>query len=291
MRKSLFCFCLILILAFSGALPAAACWSMPVPFEIISDCENKVFVFIPYLEERSDDAYAALYEIIGDERRLIYEVEDLSSFAYESNFHFSADMKHFARIFPPYSMYAFEVFSYGIRTRVVMRDAFIEDYESAERFTSIGPSYTVRWRIEEDLYDDTTIIVNTCEGTVYFDLAAARFEWEEILPISYEAPPEILIVQIFQDYQEPDLSVVTYEPPPKDLLVMAPQIQNSPNMTFEENSTMIFGLDSQTLVQIIVSIVNVLLLIAVVFGIIFLARFISKANKAIDIWLAQNKEK
>ena len=73
----------------------------------------------------------------------------MASFAYESNFYFSDDMMHFARIFPPYGMSAFEVFSGGIRTRVVTRDDFIDDYASIESDSSIGPSYTVTWKIEE----------------------------------------------------------------------------------------------------------------------------------------------
>ena len=125
-------------------------------------------------------------------------VEDLSSFAYESNFHFSTDMMHFARIFPPFGMYAFEVFSYGVRTRVVLRSDFIEDYASIESISSIGPFYTVTWRIEEDTVQNATITINTDEDSaIFFDLATARFHSEDVLPINYEAPSMVYPVPLF----------------------------------------------------------------------------------------------
>ena len=100
-------------------------------------------------------------------------------------------MMHFARVFPPYGMPAFEVYSYGIRTRVVMRNDFIEDYGNIESLTSIGPFYTVRWRIEENLTQNTIITINTNEDSaVLFDLAAARFHFENILSVP-PMPPEL----------------------------------------------------------------------------------------------------
>jgi len=199
MKKLILCVCLALMIALSYALPVSACWMAPEPFEILSDDGNRVFVFIP-LENSFDDAYAAVYEIIEGERRLLYTVEDLSSFAYEGNFHFSADMMHFARVFPPYGMNTFEVFSHGIRTRVVTRDNFIEDYASVEAETSIGPFYTVTWKIEEYAPRDNAITISTSEGnTLVFDLAEARFDFEpspptydEALPIEY---PDDVIIQ------------------------------------------------------------------------------------------------
>ena len=52
---------------------------------------------------------------------------------------------------------------------------------------------------------------------------------------------------------------------------------------------MITGLDLLTVVQVIFQIVNLSLLAAAVLGIVFLVRFISKANRALDIWLEKNK--
>ena len=185
----------VVLLLFVSVTPALACWRAPEPFEIFSDDGSKVFVFTPSEDSSRANAYAALYEIINNERQLVYAVENLSSFAYESNFHFSADMMHFARVFPPWGMDTFEVFSYGIRTRVVLRSDFIEDYASTEAFTSIGPSYTVTWRIDEHTSQDATITIRTDEGIVYFDLAAARFDWETVLPAYYETPPTPIQVQ------------------------------------------------------------------------------------------------
>jgi len=45
-------------------------------------------------------------------------------------------------------MPVFEVFSYGVRTRVVMRSDFIEDYASYDVLLSTGPMYTVNWQAE-----------------------------------------------------------------------------------------------------------------------------------------------
>jgi len=191
MKKAALALCLVLVFTFSSALQAFACWNAPEPFEIISDDGSKIFVFIPD-EYGLDIAYAAIYEIINNEKQLVYSVEDLASFAYKSNFHFGADMMHFARVFPGHGTSAFEVFSYGVRTRVVMRSDFIEDYDSAKGFTSIGPMYTVIWRIEENSTQNTTITINTDEdNAILFDLATAKFTWENVSPLRYEALPEV----------------------------------------------------------------------------------------------------
>jgi len=171
--------------AFSGALIASACWDAPESFEIFSEDKGRVFVFIPDKYGMYNNTYAAVYEIIEGRRYVIYNVEDLSSFAYKSNFHFSADMMHFARTFPP--MDAFEVFSNGVRTRVVTRGDFIEDFASTVGFTSIGPSYTIRWRIEEHSPYADTIAISTDEGNTFvFDIVAARFCFEHRRITSHE---------------------------------------------------------------------------------------------------------
>jgi len=185
MMKKLIMLTIVLTMLFTLSNPVQvwACWMAPEPFEIVSDDGSKVFVFIP-VENSTDSAYAAVYEIIENERHLVYSVEDLSSFAYKGNFHFSTDMRHFARIFPGHGMSTFEVFSYGIRTRVVLRSDFIENYDSIEAYMSIGPAYTVTWRIEENSVQNTTITIHTDEDNVFFfDLATARFDSENILPV------------------------------------------------------------------------------------------------------------
>jgi len=203
MKKTFICLCLTLVFIFSSPLLVSACWMAPESLEIVSGDGSKVFVFVPD-GYGSDVAHAVVYEIINNERHLVYSVEDLSSFAYESNFHFSADMMHFARRFPPPGMPAFEVFSYGERTRVVMRSDFIEDYASGGEFTSIGPTYTVSWRIEDHPPQDTTIIISTGEDSaILFDLATATFNWEDILPAHYETPTEVSPAPIYQPQNSP----------------------------------------------------------------------------------------
>ncbi|MCL2837407.1 MAG: hypothetical protein FWE00_11860 [Defluviitaleaceae bacterium] len=188
MRKSFLFICLMLAFAFSNTLPVAACWMAPEPFEIISEDGSRIFVFTPD-EYGSADAYAAVYEIIDNERQIVYKVEGLASFAYEGNFYFSSDMTHFVRTFPAPGTPVFEAFANGVRTRVVMRSDFIEDYTSEEGLTSIGPSYTVNWRIEEHSPQNGTITISTDEGNaVIFDLATARFDSENALPVRFEAP-------------------------------------------------------------------------------------------------------
>jgi len=233
MRKAFLFLCLALVFIFSNPLPVSACWMAPEPFEIVSDDGSKVFVFIPD-EYGSDIARAAVYEIINNERQLVYSVEGLSSFAYESNFHFSADMMHFARRFPPPGMSAFEVFSYGARTRVVMRSDFIEDYAVEKGFTSIGPEYTVSWRIEEHSYQDAIITINTDEASaILFDLATARFSWEYI---HYETPTEISPVPIYQTPHSPASIIETNV---ENSNAPAIQAQNSPILIFVVVGTVI----------------------------------------------------
>ena len=194
MKKSLLCFCLMLVFAIFHAMPVAACWAAPKPFEIFSEDGGKVFVFTPDADSAAS-AEAAVYEIADSERRLVYAVEDLSSFAYEANFFFSSDMNHFARMFNGYGLEIFEVFSNGIRTRTVLRSDIIDDYASEIGFTSIGPMYAVNWRIEYFSPGEAMLTISTGEGNTFlFDLTNARFTTESAPYEHYEAPPNPLSV-------------------------------------------------------------------------------------------------
>jgi hypothetical protein len=208
----------------SVAFQVAACWRAPETFDIFSEDGSKVFVFIPDEYSRGN-AYAAVYEIVNNERQLIYAVEDLASFAYEGNFHFSNDMTHFIRTFPAPGMPVFEAFTNGIRTRVVMRSDFIENYAGEEGFTSIGPSYTVNWQIEEHSPYIDTIAINTGEGNIlFFDLATARFTSEETL--IDETPYEETPVPVLQTQPSPiaiSNIVSLNEPESEDPPVPVPQ--------------------------------------------------------------------
>jgi len=180
MRKIGLCFCLIALLILSAAVPVSACWAQPLPFEILSEDGSRVFVFDPD-QYGMGIANAAVYEIINGERQLVYTVEDLASFAYESNFHFSTDMAHFIRTFPAPGIPVFEVFSYGERTRIVLRSDFIEDYSEAGRFTSIGPEYNVGWQIEERSPNGVAITISTGEGNTFvFDITTAEFIGDDL---------------------------------------------------------------------------------------------------------------
>ncbi|MCL2565043.1 MAG: S-layer homology domain-containing protein [Defluviitaleaceae bacterium] len=176
MKKIGFCFCLMVVLVLSAVMPVLACWAQPIPFEILSEDRSRVFVFVPD-EYGTTTAYAAVYEIANNERQLIYTVEDMTSFAYEGNFHFSLDMTHFIRTFPAPGMPVFEVFSYGVQTRVVQRRNFIENYAAEEDFfLSIGPAYIVNWQIENRLSNGDTITISTGEGNTFvFDIRAGEF--------------------------------------------------------------------------------------------------------------------
>ena len=177
------CFCLNLILVLSNTMQIAACWEAPTPFEIFSADGSRVFVFDP-TENGAGNAFAAVYEILNNERKLFYTIDELSSFAYEGNFHFSNDMTHFVRTFPAPGIPAFEVFSNGIRTRTVLRSDFIENYsdDGAAPVTSIGPTYKINWRFEEKVLDNDIIVISTDEGNTFlFDLTTARFNTEDNL--------------------------------------------------------------------------------------------------------------
>ena len=64
-----------------------------------------------------------------------------------------------------------------------MRNDFIENYADAGYFTSIGPTYTINWRIEEHFQNDTIKITTDEDNTLFFDLATARFDTEEVLHV------------------------------------------------------------------------------------------------------------
>jgi len=177
MKKIVLCVCLIAILVLSAVVPVSACWPPPAPFEVVSGDGNRVFVFDPTQYDMGN-ANAAVYEIVNSERQLLYTVEDLATFAYRENFHFTADLTHFIRTFPnPGMSYAFEVFSYGVRTRVVLRSDFIEDYTAARMgVTSVCPPYAVGWQIIDRSLDGDTFTIYTGESSTFvFDIRASEF--------------------------------------------------------------------------------------------------------------------
>ena len=189
-------FFLAVLLIFVSAVPALASWAAPEPFEVFSEDGTRVFVFTPGAYG-TGSAHAAVYTINGaapnQERQVVYTVVDLSSFAYESNFYFSSDMNHFARMFNPSGSPIFEVFSNGIRTRTVFRNDIIENHSSTEAETSIGPRYTVNWTIESFSPEEAILTISTGEdNTFLFDLARAEFVAERTLSNDYEDTTEPL---------------------------------------------------------------------------------------------------
>ena len=190
MRKLSLCICLVLVFTLFYTTPVAACWPPSSPFEVISEDGSRVFVYIPDSDSTAI-AYASVYEIINNERKLVYTVEGLTSGAYEWNFYFSADMTHIVRTFFPSLhenvMSAFEVFSHGVLTRVVMRYEFIEDYGFRRQpaSTSVCPPFEINWQIYE--IQGTMVTIKTNEGNTFlFDLANAEFITEYISPVIYE---------------------------------------------------------------------------------------------------------
>jgi len=176
MKKIYVFLCLILALTVLTAVPAAACWASPEPFEIFSGDGSRVFVFDPGYDFERSHANAAVYEIINGERQLIYAVENLASFAYKDSFYFSTDMLHFAYVFPAPDRPVFEVFSDGIKTKTVYRNDFIMDYKSIKAESSIGPVYTINWNIEKDMAQNEIIMIHTDENSIFlFNLATADF--------------------------------------------------------------------------------------------------------------------
>ncbi|MCL2628184.1 MAG: hypothetical protein FWD44_05775 [Oscillospiraceae bacterium] len=180
MKKILVCALLVVALISVNAQPAQACWMAPLEFELFSKDGSRVFVFEP----RSDDpntATAGVYDYIDGKLQLIYEVKGLASFTYASCFFFTDDMMHFINVFPQEGADAFEAFSSGIRTRVVERSEFIDNHASIEGESSIGPNYTVNWKIEGYSSAEHAFVISTTEDkTLLFDPVTAEF-----VPIGY----------------------------------------------------------------------------------------------------------
>ena len=194
MRKLSLCICLVLVFNLFYTVPVAACWPAPTPFEIISEDGSRVFIYIPDSDSTDNIANASVYEIVNGERKLVYTVEGLTSSAHEWNFYFSADMTHIVRTFFPSLhenvMSAFEVFSHGVLTRVVMRYEFIQDYGFSIylRPTSVCSPFAIDWYIDENESQGAIITLSTGEGNTFlFDLAIAEFITEDVLPVNYEA--------------------------------------------------------------------------------------------------------
>ena len=119
-------------------------------------------------------------------------------------------------------MSAFEVFSNGVRTRTVMRNDFIGDYASIEAETSIGPFYTVGWRIEPYPSENTLIRIHTDEGSpFFFDLETAEsasvsqapaspIETAEFIPAPPTPASPIEAAEVPPDSRAPALPVVVF---------------------------------------------------------------------------------
>ena len=98
MKKRLIALSVLAVLLFGGTFGATAItFPPPVPFEIWSPDDSRVFRFVPS-EEHRGMADAAVY-LIGDLEERLYTVTGLTSFAYASNFIFSDDLRHF--VFQP----------------------------------------------------------------------------------------------------------------------------------------------------------------------------------------------
>ena len=180
MKKVAIYFCLILILILQNALSVAASgFRVPMPFEVFSEDESRVFVFAPSVDVAARWIhYAAVYEIVDNERQLIYVVEGIGS-AFEDRLFFSDDMMHFVSVFDRVirgSEPGFEVFSNGVRTRLVTRSDFIRFYNLRIDPDTARTFFLFTWRIEEHSPADATITIRTGEQrTLVFDFSTAEF--------------------------------------------------------------------------------------------------------------------
>jgi len=184
MKKLIAAVCLTWFFAFMIASPVVACWAPPQRFEIFSADRSRVFVFTPG-DDNDVNAFASVYDINGWHRTLVYEVKDLPYFSYRNNFFFSEDMMHFGRSFPGGGASAFEVYSYGERTRVIARDEFIRNHASIAHETTAGIAYTVAWSVDPVLTQGAVVTISTSEiDAISFNLASATFEGDIAFPVS-----------------------------------------------------------------------------------------------------------
>ena len=200
MKKIILCFCLVLVMIFSTTLQVGTSGvRVPVPFEIFSEDGSRVFVFTPD-ENDIRSVYAAVYEIIGNERQLVYIVEDLPSTVRKEELFFSADMMHFVHTFDPRLGLGFETFSNGARTRAVARRDIIWRHASTELWSRRGlapPVHRVQWRIIDHSPIDATIAIHTDEGNIFiFDFANAEFIAGNITPARARSRIIIAIVVV-----------------------------------------------------------------------------------------------
>jgi hypothetical protein len=116
MKKFALLVVLVCSLAFFAALSAfpavATSLVQPTPFEKVSADGKRVFRFTPKSDYLREMAEAAVYTNT-EPPKLVYSMENFSSFAYEHNFYFTEDMMSFAYVSRGYSENAIEFYSKG----------------------------------------------------------------------------------------------------------------------------------------------------------------------------------
>ena len=124
----------ITVALFSSVLFAAADdWMAPGPFDILSEDGSMVFRFDA--DSSSSLSTAAVYQNT-DPPTLLYEVNNLRAWAYENDFFFSRDFKHFAYMPLPDFEIAIEFFSEGNITKTYYIEDLVNNNKKIQYSTS-----------------------------------------------------------------------------------------------------------------------------------------------------------
>lgn len=178
---------LIAVALFSSTLFASADeWIEPGPFDIRSGDGSMVFRF--EADASSRYSTAAVYQNT-DPQTLLYEVQNLRAFAFERDFFFSNDFRHFAYMPSPDFDIAIEFFSEGVLTKTYYIKDLVKNHKKIQYSTSSA------WWMNNDaqvVHNGDTMTVTTVDNWVYiFDITTG-----EIIETHGNSPINLAIIII-----------------------------------------------------------------------------------------------
>ena len=175
MKKRLIALSVLAVLLFGGIFQATADTFPPTElFEIWSPDGSRVFRFVPS-EEHRGMADAAVY-LVGEAQERLHAVTGLPSLAYERDFVFSDDLRHFAFFPVAEQIIALKFFADG--NLIKTHDIYDLVYDRSAVWYSDSMAFWRDWRYDIRFSpQDNTVSLRTIDGIHYtFDITTGEIQ-------------------------------------------------------------------------------------------------------------------